>query len=965
MNRLKIIDEIVFENTNEFGYSKLDKPIDFDVNILNDLKNVTDPELPGITFEYSFFIDFGVDFVKTNLKRRQVGKSFVNPDTNPRTAYNVESDVFDVQIQTLNYNDYGKDLDVNGKCYIGQTQPKIPSRNGARGSFGFNHECKNLETYKISEDNHNESYNVQYCYPDQSKVSMDYFTNQEIMSHYDTHCRYGKTCGQYRNKGGICANSGRYDDCNIRGGANRDHLNSYGKERTGGYDKYESCTFEGRAHKINWRVPTHGHFRFNTLSYDAGCKKNGTCQTACREGLSSEDKKKNAHEFASHSFPCIKLKNEVVNIPNSPEESVKQLVYNTSSLPLYGFHYIQYYLNDNKQGELYEKYQKMRQYNTFTYEVRYRINFQTKSFNSTKCLEDVSNCDEMFIAHAVKSDGTINKKPLKHMDIYHLLKTVSRYKPSNAFLDTYTRKTIKSHNYDMAFRLMNDYCYFMKKSITEQQSFANQTEITNANNYCSLLFEGPIPNILVNAINYEGEQVSLDDQYQNIKESESYANTEDFENYENTGEYDDTPLQSFPEGKFIFLNYCRGKNFNSPECQSFYKNMYRKTDVQNGKMDTDVTDLIRSVCKNKDQYVPDDNFYFSETPGDYSGNDIEGFQDKSFSECKRICSQDDNCVGFIGKIKVIEFFSDTTFTNRLGELGEGIYNVYDMEAEGIPNDSVVSIRVPEGFICICYSDGFLTGDKIGVTGDVVLADKNFNNKLSSVHITPFDCEAYKQRYPNIARAYSFACPYLINHFLMTGLEQGLDASSFQEGRGCWLKSKLEEKTKNNGRRIFKKEDIDNVCSCYYNKEYYKKYLEEQNFPEEAKRELNSPQCWFPKCFLGVDSIKSDPNTLCSDLVICNNEIQTILKAGGDIRNVNINNNQISQCKGIDGSSEETITSSNEEGSNDSEEVSDDSEEETTTVNTEYIFLIKLVLLIFFSIIFLISISNIIYLLVKK
>ena len=107
----------------------------------------------------------------------------------------------------------------------------------------------------------------------------------------------------------------------------------------------------------------------------------------------------------------------------------------------------------------------------------------------------------------------------------------------------------------MAFRLMNDYCYFMKKSITEQQSFANQTEITNANNYCSLLFEGPIPNILVNAINYEGEQVSLDDQYQNIKESESYANTEDFENYENTGEYDDTPLQSFPEGKFIFLNY--------------------------------------------------------------------------------------------------------------------------------------------------------------------------------------------------------------------------------------------------------------------------------------------------------------------------------------------------------------------------------------------------------------------------
>ena len=272
-------------------------------------------------------------------------------------------------------------------------------------------------------------------------------------------------------------------------------------------------------------------------------------------------------------------------------------------------------------------------------------------------------------------------------------------------------------------------------------------------------------------------------------------------------------------------------------------------------------------------------------------NDIAKL-DLTKEECQVECDKLSHCKGFVMDLPVVELFRDVNFEEKLGILSEGKYDLEQMEENGIPNDSVVAVKIPEGYVAVCYEHNF-EGDSIILSGNVILADYNFHNKLSSIEIKQFDCEAYKEKNPDLVTIYGSSCQILQNHFKEYGMKEGRDASGFFQGKGCFLKRKMTQHTKDNSKVAFKKQDTDDVCSCFYKQEYYDQYLKKNNFPVEATRE--KPECWFPKCFGGVSAIKPEPNKQCSDLVICNNEIQNILTAGGDMKNVEINIEQFSQC----------------------------------------------------------------------
>ena len=890
MDRLKIIDKLIKDNTDEKGYSGMDNTIDWDVNALNNLGNVVDPDRPGITFEYTFYLDLSFDYLKTHLTKHDDNKSFINGDTNPRQAHNVKSDKFDVAIQTLNYRDYGKDLDDSERCYIGQTQPKVPSRSGGhRGAFKFNYECRDGN----------------YCFPDRSKVSSEYFTSKDIMSHYNTNCKYGKTCGQNRKKCHPNKNSWGY--CNLRGGRTAGELSNFGHERTGGYDTYSSCKFEGGAHKSNNRIPGNGHWRFNTTSsYNKGCWKGDWCKTSCQDGLSNNDKKTNSHEFSSQSFPCIRLKKDSFSTPTELDFSSKKLLYNSHTLPYFRLYYIQYFIDDKKSGSEYNRFKKFKQLSNFTWEIKYKINYSTKTTNAFACSKEASDCNEIFKAHAIQSNNDILKEPINHMDIYHLLQFVSNYPLSNGWVDTFKKKTIKLNNLNNAYHIMMDYCYFSKRNMGLLESFKNVPEITPETNFCSFSFQGGNPDIIINSKNFEGDSVKLEGVDKNVEQSDGNFVNEKMDSYQDNDEFQSKLLGSYPQAKYIFLNYCRGTNFNTPECMKFYRGMYKKANEDGGNLDEDVHEHIKTMCYTKDEYVSDDKYYFTKITGDSPGEDIIERKFSNVDECKELCQKTDECVGFVMNEPVVKFYQDANFSNSLGILAEGSYDNYEMTKEGILNDKISSVNVADGLIAILYEHGNFDGEQKAISGKIRLSDINFNEKTSSVKILQFDCEAYKERYPSLYRIYGGGCMYLQNHFMEYGIKENFDASGNLLGKGCWLKKKTDNHQKNMSKSIYKKEDTDKLCSCFYKKAYYQKYLTDNSYPIEASRE--GPKCWFPKCFGGIDVITPDPNKRCSDLTICNNEIQNILTAGGDIKNVNINVEQFSQCnKTSDTGPQETKT----------------------------------------------------------
>ncbi len=567
-----------------------------------------------------------------------------------------------------------------------------------------------------------------------------------------------------------------------------------------------------------------------------------------------------------------KVSNNQISTPNSLTHQITNtIVYNTQNLPVYQFKKI----NDEE------------------WKITYKINYRSSFYTSNSCKEDPSNCEEIFSSHAVKSNNKVEQSHhVSHFDLYHLLQTVGKYPPSDKILNEYKKITVQTSNQDNAFRLFHDYCYFMKKRLGLDQSHVNNSNVTKFNNFCGFDFDGGNPDILISSRNYDGETINVNGINREIQPSEFYLNFKKYENYQNVSEFSTKPLQSYPEAKFQYLNYCRGSNFNNPECKKFYQAMYKKASEDGGNLDEDVQNHILLMCQTKEKYVPDDIYYYNKIFGEFYGNDIGSPLDLTKEECQVECDKLSSCQGFVMDLPTVELFADVNFRQKLGILSEGKYDLEQMEENGIPNDSVLALKIPEGFVAVCYEHNF-EGDSIILSGNVILADYNFHNKISSIEITQFDCEAYKQNNPDLLSIYGSGCQVLQNHFKEYGMKEGRDASGFFKGKGCWLKRKMTEHTKNNSKVAFKKQDTDDVCSCFYNEEYYNDYLKKNNFPVEASRE--KPECWFPKCFGGESAMKAEPNKQCSDLIICNSEVQNFLQAGRDLKNVTINVEQFSQC----------------------------------------------------------------------
>lgn len=568
-----------------------------------------------------------------------------------------------------------------------------------------------------------------------------------------------------------------------------------------------------------------------------------------------------------------KINNNKFSTPNELNDTINQLVYNTNQLPFYSFE---------------------KKNNSDFWTIKYRLNYSSSYYNSKTCEIDPSNCEETFSVHAITPNGSINISHVDHFDIYHLLKTVSKYPKSNELVNTVLNYTVELINYNNAFHILQDFCYFMKKKLTLEESYENVDTITKSNNFCGMDFNGPIPDILAFAYAFEGKTVTINSIARFVPPSDAnFLSNLVEERYQESETTTGMVLKSLPLVKFIYLNYCRGSNFNNKQCKDFYRSLFAKVSFNDGKLDEDVQTNIIEMCDTKHTYVPDNLYYYNRIPGDFAADDMDDFEELTKEECEQKCNQNEKCSGFVMVQPVVEFYLDSAYSEIAGVLSEGKYDTYELQKNGIPNDQVVTVRIPENLILICYEDGYFSGDSVALTGDQLLANFNFNNKLSSVQITQFNCDAYKERYPELYRAYP-SCQLLQNHFLINGLQEGRDASAFLEGKGCWLKNEMTSHEKNNARQSFLKQDTDDVCSCFYKEEYYQQYLKDNNYPKEAERD--NPDCWFPKCFAGLNPIKPEPNAICPSLVICNNEIQNILTAGGDIKNVNINTEQFASCE---------------------------------------------------------------------
>jgi hypothetical protein len=82
------------------------------------------------------------------------------------------------------------------------------------------------------------------------------------------------------------------------------------------------------------------------------------------------------------------------------------------------------------------------------------------------------------------------------------------------------------------------------------------------------------------------------------------------------------------------------------------------------------------------------------------------------------------------------FYPNASFGGTGVTLGDGSYDINAMQAAGIPNDAISSIRVPAGFTVKAYADGDLTGATWTFTADNAnLANTGNDNTISSFVIT--------------------------------------------------------------------------------------------------------------------------------------------------------------------------------------------------------------------------------------
>jgi len=82
------------------------------------------------------------------------------------------------------------------------------------------------------------------------------------------------------------------------------------------------------------------------------------------------------------------------------------------------------------------------------------------------------------------------------------------------------------------------------------------------------------------------------------------------------------------------------------------------------------------------------------------------------------------------------FYSDAGYSGTAVPLGAGSYDLPQLQAAGIANDSISSIRVPAGFTVTAYADAGFAGTAWTFTADNSnLVNTGNNDAISSLRIT--------------------------------------------------------------------------------------------------------------------------------------------------------------------------------------------------------------------------------------
>lgn len=82
------------------------------------------------------------------------------------------------------------------------------------------------------------------------------------------------------------------------------------------------------------------------------------------------------------------------------------------------------------------------------------------------------------------------------------------------------------------------------------------------------------------------------------------------------------------------------------------------------------------------------------------------------------------------------FFEHTKFGGKAVALPPGRYSVADLQARGIPNDWISSLKVAKGYRVLAYEHGDFTGSQIGGTADLNdLVPSGWNDRISSIVIS--------------------------------------------------------------------------------------------------------------------------------------------------------------------------------------------------------------------------------------
>lgn len=107
--------------------------------------------------------------------------------------------------------------------------------------------------------------------------------------------------------------------------------------------------------------------------------------------------------------------------------------------------------------------------------------------------------------------------------------------------------------------------------------------------------------------------------------------------------------------------------------------------------------------------------------------------------------QNRRLIGFAGSSPSfgdVGVYTDWNYGGKGASLAPGRYNLSDLTARGIPNDSISSLKIPAGYKVTLYADANFTGASTVLTSDAVNLDYiKWNDKVSSLVIEGQDLAA--------------------------------------------------------------------------------------------------------------------------------------------------------------------------------------------------------------------------------